>query len=84
MSGSGPRLFTVRLYGELAFKIDALAYRLWVERGRSGPLRYQEAFRHLATKGVEHESVNKHRCKVCEKVYGAPYCWEHGDTVEPV
>lgn len=79
---------SVILRGAAVFRVDALAWQLWLADGRSAgssPSR-SDALRALVLHPAEYAqiSVSYHRCAKCEKVFGAPWCWEHeGRYMEP-
>ena len=81
--------FTVYLHGEAAARLDAMAYRIWDDEGRSTPKPEKtEALRRLLL-GLEVPLAKEtrtplFRCVRCGRLFGAPYCADHGaEHIEP-
>lgn len=82
--------FTVYLHGEAAARLDAMAYRIWDDEGRSTPKPEKtEALRRLLL-GLEATPAREtrtplFRCARCGRLFGAPHCADHeADHIEPV
>ncbi len=78
-----PYRFTAYLRGEAALRLQALAFELWVQEGRSRATKpsLTEAIRQLVMGlvSVKKEPVQRYRCLSCEEIYGAPWCPDHED-----
>ena len=76
------------LRGRAALKLDAIAYFLWTEKGESSarPSKTDAVVAALTRPGVlVAAEIRLFRCSKCDRVYGAPWCWEHeGRAVAPV
>lgn len=89
-TGRPPEIrITVWLRGDAAMRLDAIAWFLWVESGRSQhpqPSRTEAVRVSLVEPDkVRHIAPIVHRCAKCGRLLGAPYCWEHGEKpVTPV
>ncbi len=84
---------TVRLRGLPIWRLDAIAYAIWIEGGRSESTRPQrgDAIRELLLPPSKwlrpwpDVEVRLHRCTKCGDVFGAPWCVAHGESyLEPV
>ena len=73
---------SIVLRGEAALRLDALAFAVWQANG--GPSKCaapqkQEAIVKLLLGIAPLAPVVLSTCRGCEQVYGAPWCWDHGD-----
>jgi len=79
---------TFILRGDVALRLDALAWELWVESGMSTtkPTRANVlSVLVMRPERIKTVTVKLHRCLRCGLVYGAPWCWRHEDReLEPV
>lgn len=74
---------TVYLRGDLALRVDAVAYHRWIEDGRAtqSPVRHdaiRELILHPERCIIPIQSMQRHVCTRCRLTYGAPWCWRHG------
>lgn len=73
---------TIWVRGKAALRLDAVAWALFLEDGAStaAPSR-TDAIRELLLRPERFVSLQVHEC-VCERcgdVFGAPWCWTHGE-----
>lgn len=72
---------TVVLWGQAQLRVDALAFELWEERGCStkAPSRSEALRVFIVDSGrAAKVTVRPHVCVRCGRVFGAPWCREHG------
>lgn len=73
---------SIVLRGEAALRLDALAFAVWQANGglaNSAAPQKQEAIVKLLLGIAPPAPVVLSTCRGCDRVYGAPWCWIHGD-----